>query len=273
MSDHPEPRDLLAAYVDGALDPATQATLAAHLAECIECQADVAVQQEVKSLLALALEPAAVPADLAARVRGQVYGPALRPVAIRPRFTLPNLRGWFAVPALAAILLLTMVGMSLAHMGPFTPKPSLAAEAVALSVQDHIMCEASGQIPRGIPGDMPAVSAKLSALLGMPVAMPAQVPTGYLFKGGHQVNLGGVQGGHLVWMAGKQMLSLYEAPDPSGDPPRDWQPIQHNGQTYWLGPATADESALFWRANGHLFLLAGTLPQPNLLDLADSVHP
>jgi len=273
MSKHPEPLDLLAAYVDGALDPATQAALTTHLAECADCQADVAAQQEVKSLLAPARASAVVPADLAARVRGQVYGPALRPVALRPRFAWPNLRGWFAVPALAALLLLVMVGMSVAQVGPFTPQPSLAAEAAALSVKDHIMCETSGQIPHGIPGDMPAVSAKLSLILGMPVGMPAQVPSGYLFEGGHEVNLGSVQGGHLIWTSGATMLSLYEAHDPGGDPPHDWQPLAHNGQTYWLGPATAAESALFWRAAGHLFLLAGTLPPSTLLDLAGSVHP
>jgi len=276
MSKHPEPLDLLAAYVDGALDPATRAALTAHLAECADCQADVAAQQEVKSLLAPAHMPVAVPADVAARVRGQVYGPALRPVPLRPRFVWPHLPDWFAVSALAALLLvLMMVGLSLAHMWPFTAKPSLAAEAAAMSVQDHIMCEESGQIPRGIPGDMPAVSAKLSELLGMPVEMPAQVPTGYSFKGGHEVSLGGVQGGHLIWMAGQQMLSLYEAPDPGGSLPDDWERVDHAGQTYWSGFGLADDGvvALFWRTDGHLFVLAGSLAQADLLTLAGSVHP
>ncbi|MDQ2809246.1 MAG: zf-HC2 domain-containing protein [Chloroflexota bacterium] len=273
MSKHPEPRDLLAAYVDGALDPTTQATLTVHLVECPDCQADVAVQRDMKRLLAPATLPAALPADLTARVRGQVYGPALRPVALRPRFAWPNLRGWFAVPALAVLLLLLMVGMSVAQVGPFTPRPSLAAEVAAMSVKDHIMCEESGQIPRGIPGDMPAVSAKLGELLGMPVGMPQTVPSGYQFKGGHELNLGEVNGGHLIWTSGATMLSLYQAHDPGGDPPAGWQPLTQASQAYWLGPAAGGEHALFWRAAGHLFLLAGTLPQADLLTLAGSVHP
>ncbi len=273
MHNHPEPLDLLAAYVDSALDAATQATVAAHVADCTSCQADIAAQQAVKRLLAPATAPLTVPGGLAGRVRGQVYGSVLRPVATRPRLALPrlpNLRGWFAMPALAALLLLLMVSMSVAQVGPFAPSP--VAAALAMSIQDHLMCEHLDQIPHGIPGDMPAVSAKLSALLGMPVAMPAHVPSGYQFKGGHEVDLGTVNSGHLMWMAGPTMLSLYQAHDPGGDPPSGWRSTTHNSRTYWLGPAGA-EQALFWRADGRLFLLAGTLSQADLLDLATSVHP
>src|SRR5690348_16849312 len=124
MPDCPEPRDLLAAYVDGALDPATTADLAAHIAGCARCQADVAAQQQVKQLLAQA---PALPADLAERVRNHAYAtpaaappaPTLRPVAVRPRVRVPALRRWVAVPAFAALLLLIMLGMAAAHMGPF----------------------------------------------------------------------------------------------------------------------------------------------------------
>jgi anti-sigma factor RsiW len=273
MRDCPEPRDLLAAYVDGALDPATTADLAAHIAGCARCQADVAAQQQMKQLLAQAPP---LPAGLAERVRTRTYAPApsdlarrpLRPVAVGTRRSLPALRRWTAVPAFVALLLVIMLGMSAAHMGPFAP--SRVAAATEMAIKDHLMCEQMGGASPGLPGDSAAVQAALGVALGMATKAPTQMPPGYHFAGGHEVDVQTTHAGHMMWIAAKRMLSFYQAPDPGGDPPTDWQPIARAGQTYWRGGADS-ERALFWRANGQIYLLVGSLTDDELLAVAGSV--
>jgi anti-sigma factor RsiW len=269
MLNHPEPRDLLAADVDNALDPATQKAIAAHLETCPTCRADVEGQRQVKRFLAptAPLAPA-VPAHLAERVRGRAYAaatPPRRAWAI-PRPALSLRRGWLAAGALAMLVLLAGLGLSLLQ----TPSP--AAAAAAMSIHDHAMCEQAGGVPAGVPGDAAQVSSQLTLMMKHPIDMPAVMPPGYHFAGGHEVTLGPTLGAHMAWMQDKQMLSLYQAPDPGGAPPQGWRAIALDGRTYWIGAGSAGpESAVFWRQNGMILLLVGALPEARLLDVAGSV--
>lgn len=60
--DHEAVRDLLAAWAFGALDPAEQETLAAHLADCESCAAEAARLRETVRLLDG--PPSAAPAQI-----------------------------------------------------------------------------------------------------------------------------------------------------------------------------------------------------------------
>ncbi|HUS14538.1 MAG TPA: hypothetical protein VM536_05910, partial [Chloroflexia bacterium] len=100
------------------------------------------------------------------------------------------------------------------------------------------------------------------------------VPPQYVFVGGHEVPAGDTHFAHLVWTkqgtGGHRMLSVYQAPDPGGDPPEGWPSIERAGMTYWTAPVE-DEEAIFCRARSKIYVVAGQLPRDELLDMAATV--
>lgn len=272
MTPCPEPRDLLSAYVDGELDPATRRTIARHLEECARCRADVEGQRQVKRFLApgAALAPP-VPADLAGRVRGRAYAGVATPPA--RRFGLPRWRPsrrWALAGALAVVVLVLALGLGTVALNLFDR--SQAATVAMMSMQDHEMAEQLGTVPHTLPGNMDAVRAQLATTMGMSVSAPAEMPPGYHFAGGRALMLGDTHGAHLAWMAGDSMLSLYQAQDPGGSPPGSWHTVQQGDRTYWMDTGGSDH-AVFWRSGGMVYVLVGRLPDASLLDVAHSVDP
>ena len=75
-----------------------------------------------------------------------------------------------------------------------------------------------------------------------------------------------------AWRSGPVLLSFYQAADPGGAVPAGWRPLHVDGRDFWLAPIAAGHAVL-WRAGGDLYLLAGDLPEPSLLDMALSVQP
>jgi anti-sigma factor RsiW len=68
---------LLDRYLDGALAPAEEAALAAHLAGCAACRAELAALREVWTALA-ALPPERLPVDLTPAVLARLESPLSR---------------------------------------------------------------------------------------------------------------------------------------------------------------------------------------------------
>ena len=216
MTSHPEPRDLLAAYVDGQLAPATRTTIDQHLAECAECRADVAEQRRVKALLAPGAAPA-LPAGLAERVRRQTFqAPAPPAPAPRPPLAFPIRRTWVAAAAIAAVLLVAALGLGALQLGPFAASPAAAATHQAML--DHAQGETTGNIGAMQSSSAAQVQATLALSSGLPIALPSGVPAQFHFMGGGMVTLDTTHGAHLAWMEDHQMLSVYEAADPGGGP-------------------------------------------------------
>ncbi len=271
MSGHPEPIDLLSAYVDGELDAATRDAITRHLAQCARCRADVEEQRQIKRFLTpgAPLAPP-VPAGLAQRVRGRTFAPAAPAPARRAwwRALWPSSGpGWAVAAALAVVLLLAGVGLGTWGSRLFAPSP--AAEAAAMSIEDHAMTEQLGAAS-GTPAPLAQVRDQLSSALGMPITVPAQMPTGYQFYSGQAVSLDTTQGAHLTWMQGHAMISLYQAHDPGGAAPAGWQAMDMHGSTYWMGQAGPYE-AVFWRHNGMMYVVCGALPEETLLGVAQSM--
>ena len=271
MTPCPEPRDLLSAFLDGELDPATRQTIARHLEECARCRADVEGQRQVKRFLApgAALAPP-VPAGLAARVRTRAFAGAASPAR---RFGLPHWRPsrrWALAGALAVVVLVLALGLGTVALNLFDR--SQAATVAMMSMQDHEMAEQLGNVPHTLPGDVAAVRAQLATTMGMTVSTPAAVPTGYHFAGGRALMLGQTHGAQLAWMAGDNMLSLYQVHDPGGPPPGSWHTVQQGDRTYWMDTGGSDH-AVFWRDSGMVYVLVGRLPDAGLLDVAHSVDP
>ncbi len=78
---HEDYRGLVASYVLGAVPSGELADVSRHIVSCEECLEEADGYSEVTAALALAVDPATVPAGFAARVMEQVAGDQLAPSA------------------------------------------------------------------------------------------------------------------------------------------------------------------------------------------------
>src|SRR5262249_52247368 len=109
-SDHDELRSQLGAFVLGALAPAEQAEVRAHLAVCDECAAEARALRPVVDALAWTVEPVEPPPAVRERLLSSISTPAVTPAArptpvLAPRSVLP----WLA--AAASLVLAIGLGM------------------------------------------------------------------------------------------------------------------------------------------------------------------
>ncbi|HET9494619.1 MAG TPA: zf-HC2 domain-containing protein [Chloroflexia bacterium] len=284
--------EVLSTYLDGELDDLTAQSVTTHLQRCVKCNAEFAELRQVKRFLAPGspLAPA-LPSGLQERVRARTLGhrsetllrgkvngrsgPTSQPGTL-PLVRLGRIakRPWLIASALAVasmLLLLAIGALNSLKLNPFEPSPVEAA--VEASVKDHIMCERLGQVPQSLPGDATQVRTALATAVGMSVAAPADLPPAYNFLGGRAFRAASLDAAHLAWIeeAGKGMLSFYQAADPGGAPPAGWRSVLLDGRTFWLN-STEEANAVLWRANGVLYLLAGKLPEAELLRMALSVN-
>ncbi len=289
--------EVLSAYLDGELDEVTTGSVAAHLQGCMKCSAELAELRQVKRFLAPGspLAPP-LPTGLHERVRartfgdraaafgrgeGKLSGKSMDTGGTTTRSKgLPKIspgcilgRRWLTAPALAAglVLLLLAIGvLSNFKLNPFEHSPVEAA--IEASVKDHIMCERLGQVPQSLPGDAAQVRTALASAVGMSVAAPAVLPPAYSFLGGRAFRAASLDAAHLAWIEpGNSMISFYQAADPGGEMPVGWRAAPLDGRTFWV--SSSDEAnAVLWRANGVLYLLAGKLPEADLLRIALSVN-
>jgi len=99
-SDHEELRSHLGAYVLGALTPAEQAGVRAHLAVCAECTAEARALQPAAEALAWSVDPVDPPAAVRQRILSAIGAPAVtRPKATAYRSLAP----WLAAAASLAL--------------------------------------------------------------------------------------------------------------------------------------------------------------------------
>lgn len=108
---------LLSLRASGALPPADEARLAAHLEACQACRAESARLEELVSLLRL---PGADPAE----ERGAAFLP-VRTLAAARAARAPHRLGWAAAGAAAALAVSLGVGAGLRASRP-PPQPELA---------------------------------------------------------------------------------------------------------------------------------------------------
>jgi anti-sigma-K factor RskA len=103
---HQELRELIAAYVLGAVTPEEQASIRSHLLSCEECMGEADRHAAAASSLALAAGPEPLPDGFADRVMARVAAERPGEAAARSR---PRRRSPLAWPAVAALSLLVAV--------------------------------------------------------------------------------------------------------------------------------------------------------------------
>ncbi len=108
-----ESKSLISAYIDEQLEPAKQAELKQHFAECQECQATVRAEQDFRDFARDIYRGEKAPVQLRARVRKRLASGETKSGLFAAIFTKPR---WIAATALTA-LLLSFVGIQIYKMG------------------------------------------------------------------------------------------------------------------------------------------------------------
>jgi len=123
MSDHDELRDIVPAWLLGALEPEEAERVSAHVEDCAECQADIARLRPAAAAVGVASPRAAAPAGMRERIlaRARLAPPESelhdgdRPPAreeSRPRFPGPRVnreRFRFPIQAVAAMVAIALL--------------------------------------------------------------------------------------------------------------------------------------------------------------------
>ncbi len=112
---HEETERLLPWYITGQLDPVDRAQVEAHLADCVDCQAELVAERELRAQVA-ALPLDSSPAWTEMRRRLDVAPPG-SPAALRPRTAIwralsrPGGMGWIAAAQAAALVLIATTAL------------------------------------------------------------------------------------------------------------------------------------------------------------------
>jgi len=186
------------AYVDGVLDAADGPELAAHLAECPGCQAQVEAERELRARLKALPPPSPDPA-LEARVRA-----ALRPRRRRPAsWLLPLAAGLIALLAWAR------------GATPFV--------AWELS-RDHDHCFGRRRLPAQVWSSDAVRVAEWFEGQGTSVPVIPEAAGGLELVGARYCGLLDRRVAHLYYSNGDHHLSLFLVPGPVRDAEREMRP-------------------------------------------------
>src|SRR5262245_63555662 len=101
-SEHEELRSQLGAFVLGALAPAEEAEVRAHLAECDECAAEARALRPVVDALAWSVATVDPPAAVRERILRSIAAPSARPAQApkaAPVAARPSILPWLAAAA------------------------------------------------------------------------------------------------------------------------------------------------------------------------------
>jgi anti-sigma factor RsiW len=116
-SDHEELRSQIGAYVLGALPPAEQANVRAHLAVCDECAAEARALRPAVDALAWSTDPVDPPAAVRERILASIATPAAastaRPAAAGSQSILPWLAAAASLVLAVSLLVLTLLQLRL----------------------------------------------------------------------------------------------------------------------------------------------------------------
>jgi hypothetical protein len=138
MKDHTQYAELLPLYAVGALGPAEESELQAHLQSCTECQGELATLRGDAALLALSAVGPAPPQRARHRLLAAVENePRQQPVSQRPLIgTLPL--KWPSLAPIAAALLLAIFSLMLWRVNDRLQRKLDRTQAELQQVQDEL---------------------------------------------------------------------------------------------------------------------------------------
>lgn len=138
MKDHAQYAEDLALYAVGALDPAEDSELQAHLHSCSECQKELADLRGDAAMLALAVVGPAPPQRARQRLM-EAIGNERRQQPLHQRLILGTLRpGWLSFAPIAAALLLAIFSLMLWRLDARLQRRFERAQAELQATQDQL---------------------------------------------------------------------------------------------------------------------------------------
>lgn len=255
----------LAEYADGQLPDALRARITAELSHRPEWRAQIQRWQSLRRAAQRALERTPVPVGLADRVQA-----ALSPAPVRVPVRSAFFR--FGLPGLAAAAAVTF-GII------FWPRGAAATVIEASSFAGvHRRCAVGGRHDSfQVRGHEPAeLGAALRRSAGFTCAVPAHAPRGYVLDGACTCGSGrGVRVVHVYYrglQAPEQVVSLFALNrvveiQAQGALGHDCG----GGERHYHRFADADVTLIAWGDREASYVLAGRMPEPELVSVADGL--
>jgi anti-sigma factor RsiW len=251
-------RSRLEAYVDGRVDAEEKAAIRDHLASCVVCRAEAELIGEVESRMRAAFAADSPSDDFRQRVDA-ILSPDRGAGAAHGR-----LRGGWRAAAAAAVVLLAVLGATLAGLGIYSPGASQAGVMVA-SIEE-LRTFIDSRRPFDIASRDPAELRRwFEAKVDFTPPRPP-VLSDLDLAGGRLCFFLDRRIAAYMYLADGRVISLYVMRQaglrtPGGEPAR------LAGRQILVGELAGFHGA-FWRSDELAFALIADLPRDRLLDLA-----
>lgn len=203
-------------YLDQELDPATAATVAAHLAECTEC---ARLLDQAKRLTASVQRHApyyAAPASLTA----QVFAPELPPIRV-----VAPWRKWFAPVFSATALALAVV--------LYVATPSGEQPLMDEAVSSHVRSLMGEHLNDVVSSDRHTVKPWFTGKLDFSPPVSDYSAQGFPLLGGRLDYLQHQTTAALSYGRAKHIINVFILPTPQADTPRQSQAIRGFNVVSW----------------------------------------
>ena len=271
-------RKYVGAFADGELEVPHNLEALGHLNMCPECAARVQSVTHLRGAVVRAFGDLETPPnlrrDVLAALDMECGVERLRP-ADRVAAFLERLRGALAWPtALTATLLIALLVWQISSTA--APQPGtitvVAGRAMADVQRQHDMCMRKGAYRHHdatLSKHLPTIASRLSDRLGLKVLAPDLSAFGFRLVGGDSCGLNGRPAAHVLYRSGnaKDALSVFTvgrlAALGTG------QVNVEAGREYFVS-TDRDVRVVAWHEGPQTYLVAGRLPETQLLDIAGS---
>ena len=243
----------LHAYFDGELSPerlrAVEAYLAAHPEDADRLESyrghDMLIRRAYRALAERPLPPRLLP--------------------IEARRRAPSVQGWWRAMAVAAGIVLFVVGAASGWYGHelLTPAAPRTASLVADAAAAHLVYAVEVRHPVEVPAsEQDHLATWLGRRLEVPLSVPDLGESGYELVGGRLLPAEkGQPAAQLMYQdSGGRRVTLYVRATPGDE------------ETAFRFAREGDLSALYWRDGDVAWVLVGELPRAQLLELANRVY-